>query len=200
MGDDSTDKSQCVYCSIPQTGNSEPLCKAMTDNVSESLKQMAKDAENWVVYARLNVVFDATAVISYHKTCYCKLSNQARAKNRKGEAKASKPPYDPLLMAGLIISYIQHDNNAIRFSDLKKLYSQRLQRVGSSWSTISIHPAWFKEHLLQRIGGEWQVFAKGRDVFFNSKATDAVLSLVFSRVHRRDVRYTEHAEAYYACC
>ena len=42
---DSTDKSQCVYCSIPQTGNSEPLCKAMTDNVSENLKQMAKDAE-----------------------------------------------------------------------------------------------------------------------------------------------------------
>ena len=118
---DSTDKSQCVYCNIPQTGNSDPLCKAMTDNVSESLNQMAKDTENWVVYARLNAVFDAKAGdLCYHKTCYCKLFNQARAKKQKGKAKASNPPYDLLVMAELI-SYIQHNNNATRLFDLKKL-------------------------------------------------------------------------------
>ena len=70
-----------------------------------------------------------------------------------------------------LISYIQHNNNAIRLSDLQKLYSQHLQQVGSSWSTVSIQPTWFKEHLLQRLGGEWQAFAKGRDVFLTSKAT-----------------------------
>ena len=168
---DSTDTSQCVYCNIPQTGNSEPLCEAMTDNFSEGLKQMTKDAENWVVYAWLNAVFDATAGdLCYHKTCYCKLSNQARAKKQKSEAKDSNPPYDPLVMAELI-SYIQHNSNAIRLSDLKKFYSQHLQQVGSSWSTINIHPTRFKEHLLQRLGGEWQALAKGRDVFSTSKAT-----------------------------
>ena len=160
-----------VTVQINQTGNSEPWCKAMTDNVSESLKQMTKDAENWVVYARLNAVFDATAGdLCYHKTCYCKLSNQARAKKQKSETKASNPPYDPLVMAELI-SYIQHNNNAIRLSDRKKLYSQRLQQVVSSSSTLSIHPTRFKEHLLQRLGGEWQAFAKGCNVFLTSKAT-----------------------------
>ena len=130
-GGDSADKSQCVYCNTPQTGNSEPLCKAMTDNVSKSLKQMAKDAENWVVYVLLNAVFDATAGdLCYQKTCYCKLSDQAGAKKQKSEATASNPPYDPLVMAELI-AYIQPNNNAIRLSDLKKLYSQRLQQVGA---------------------------------------------------------------------
>ena len=62
----------------------------------------------------INAVFDeTTGDLCYHKTCYCKLSNQARAKKQKSEAKASNTPYDPLVMAGLI-SFIQHNNNTIR--------------------------------------------------------------------------------------
>ena len=91
-------------------------------------------------------------------------------KSRKVRRKLQILHMTHVVMAELIY-YIQHNNNAMRLSDRKKFYSQRLQQVGSCWSTVSIHPTRFKKHLLQRLGGEWQAFAKGCNVFFTSKAT-----------------------------
>jgi len=137
---DGTEKPQCVYCNTFQTSTSEPLRKAMTSNVKESLKEMAKNAEDWFVYARLNAVFDAAGDLCYHKTCYCKLSNQARAKKQRSEAKPTNPPYDPLVMAELI-SYIQYCNKTMQLSDIQRLYSRRLDQVGSSWKNKSANMA-----------------------------------------------------------
>jgi hypothetical protein len=59
-------RPQCRYCYLYQEDNSEPICKSMSDG--EKLKEMAKEAQNWVVYARINEAFDATAAdIHYHK-------------------------------------------------------------------------------------------------------------------------------------
>ena len=100
----------------------------------ESLKQMAKDAENWVVYARLNAVFDATA----GDLCY----------HRQTTARKVRLKLQILHMTLL-----------------------RWQSLFLIFSIITMHQMRFKEHLLPRLGGEWQAFAKGLDVFLTSKAT-----------------------------
>jgi hypothetical protein len=76
-------RPQCVYCHLYQEDNSEPISRAMSDD--NNLKVMAKEAQNWVVYARVNAAFDATAGDLYYR----KLANEARAaksnKHRKGQ-------------------------------------------------------------------------------------------------------------------
>jgi hypothetical protein len=161
-------RPQCIYCHLYQEDNSEPICKSMSDG--EKLKEMAKEAQNWVVYARINEAFDATAAdIHYHKTCYCILANEARAtRSKKLDTKTPMLPYDPLVMAELI-AFIQYNETVMKLAYLKKLYIQRLQQVGSEWLMVQIHPTRFKEHLLLKLGDKWQAFTQGRDVLLSTK-------------------------------
>ena len=162
-------RPQCVYCYLFQKDTSEPISRAMSSD--NNLKEMAKEAQNWVVYARVNEAFDATAGdLYYHKSCYRKLANEARAAKSKKSRETTTPPlpYDPLVMAELI-AFIQYNESVMKVADLRKLYSQRLEQVGSDWLGIDIHPTRFKEHLLLKLGSEWEAFNKGRDVLLSTK-------------------------------
>ena len=170
---------QCVYCSHFQDYNSEPICKAMTLTVSKNLKGMAKEAQNWSMYAQVNEAFDATAGdIYYHKSCYHKLANAARAAKLKKSkvTTTSALPYDPFVMAKLI-SNVQNNESVMKLTDLRKFYSQQLQQVDSDCLKMEIPPTRFKEHLLMNLGDEWQAFTKGRDVLLSTKSkTSSLLS------------------------
>ena len=168
---------QCIYCHLHQEDNSEPISTSVSDG--EKLKKMAMEAQNWIVYARISAAFDATVGgFYYHKSCYRKLANEARAaKSKKSkETKTTPLPYDPLVMAELI-AFIQCNGSVMKLADLRNLYSQRLQQVRSDWLTVNIHPTRFKEHLLLKLGDEWQVYTKGRDVLLSTKSKAGSLML-----------------------
>jgi len=176
-------RPQCIYCHLYQEDSSEPISTSTSDG--NKLKEMAKEAENWVVYARLNAAFDATAAdLYYHKTCYRKLANEARAAKSKKSTEINTTtslPYDPLVMAELI-AFVQDNESVMKLTDLRKLYSQRLQQVGSDWLMVKIHLTRFKEHLLSKLGSEWQAFTKGRDVLLSTKTkAGSVLSESLTR-------------------
>ena len=176
-------RPQCIYCHLYQEDSSEPISTSTSDG--NKLKEIAKEAENLVVYARLNAAFDATAAdLYYHKTCYRKLTNEARAAKSKKSTEINTTtslPYDPLVMAELI-AFVQDNESVMKLTDLRKLYSQRLQQVGSDWLMVKIHLTRFKEHLLSKLGSEWQAFTKGRDVLLSTKTkAGSVLSESLTR-------------------
>ena len=97
------------------------------------MKDMAKEAQSWVVYARIKEAFDATvADLYYHQTCYLKLSNEARAaKSKKSKkTKSQTLPYDDLVVAEFI-AFIQCNESVMKLTYHRQLYSQRLKQVTS---------------------------------------------------------------------
>ena len=130
-------------------------------------------------YSSVNEAFDATAGdIYYHKSCYHKLANAARAAKLKKSkvTTTSALPYDPFVMAKLI-SNVQNNESVMKLTDLRKFYSQQLQQVDSDCLKMEIPLTRFKEHLLMNLGDEWQAFTKGRDVLLSTKSkTSSLLS------------------------
>ena len=90
----------------------------------------------------MHEAFDAKAGdVYYHTHCYVQLSNSARAVKLKEEAKCqSQPtlPFDPLVLAE-IVSFIQIQNDVVKLSDIKKMYSQRLHNISSDWKDIDVN-------------------------------------------------------------
>ena len=130
------------------------------------------ESKNWSVYARLNTAVDASAgYISYHASCYTKLSNDARAEERK-KSEAMKMPmqYDPLVIAQRV-ACVQYNESTFKLADLRKLYDRRLEQLGSDWSGTYVHGVRFKEHLLKKLGPEWSAFSEGCDVYIAHKKT-----------------------------
>lgn len=162
------EKKQCFYCYLYEEDKDEHICK--TENVSNKMKEMAKTAQNWVVYSRLNAAFDNTASdIFYHKSCYVKLFNEARAAESKVKnLKAKMQPYDPLVIAE-IVAYIQYTDNVMKLADLKKLYIRKLEELNSEWLSVTIHTTRFKEHILNKLGDDWEDFSSGRDIILSTK-------------------------------
>ena len=172
---------QCVYCLIydDDPENNEHICKA--GSVSDKLKDMAKTAQNWAVYTRLNTAFDNTASdISYHKTCYTKLANEARSAeiSLKSKNEEESVSFDPLVIAELV-AYIKHKDCEMKLVDLKALYEQRLNQVNSKWVGRNVHATRLKDHLLEKLGDSWQSFKpeNGKNVILSRKDNAAKVLL-----------------------
>ena len=101
---------QCFYCLVCEDdpSNTEHICKA--GDVSGRMKELAQKAQNWAVFSRLSTAFDNTASdISYHKSCYLQLYNDARSKERSTQNECEKESvlFDPLVIAELV-AYIKY--------------------------------------------------------------------------------------------
>ena len=151
-------RPQCIVCDKYVDGTGDKMHQAQTQIVGENLKENAKYAKNWKVFARLNETFDAiSGDVYYHTNCYLQLYNSAQVVKNKEEVPCeSQPllPFDPLVSAE-IVSFIQMQNDVVKLSDIKKLYSQRLHKINSDWKDTVIHSTRFKEHILKRLGEGW---------------------------------------------
>ena len=156
----SRERLQCVYCMMydDDPENTEHICKAR--DVGNTWLNMAKNAGNWAVYTRLCTALDNTASdLSYHKSCYTKLYTEARGAGRSSKSSDEQDvsPFDPLVIAELV-AFIKHRKSELKLVDLKSLYKQRLIQVSSNWVGKTVHSTRFKEHLLQKLGNQWQFF------------------------------------------
>ena len=137
------------------------------------MKEMALKARNWPIYTRLNAAFDNTASdVCYHKSCYTKLFNEARSASSVAEKKDKDEglTYDPLVIAELV-AYIKYNRCTVRLVDLKQLYHKRLVEKKLEWIEISLNSTRFKEHLLQKLGDEWQSFQQSKFVILSPKSS-----------------------------
>lgn len=169
---------QCVYCEKLQTDGEEQIYRARSNDCGKNLLAWAIESRNWVVHARLNTAINAedaeAADIHYHSSCYTKLKNAARAAKSQSSAESSKSTtmqgYDPLVFAHLV-AFVRFSQSPLKMSQLRKLYRQRLETLGSDWMGVNIHPTRFKEHLLNKLGPDWVAFQQGREVYISNKQT-----------------------------
>ena len=80
--------------------------------------------------------------------------------------------YDPLVIAELI-AYIQHQRCAVKLVDLRTLYLKRLVEKKSEWIDTPVNATRFKEHLLDKLGDEWQCFQESKYVILSPKSNTA---------------------------
>ena len=169
---------QCVVCLGETDTSANPLrqCSTLNDN----LKNMAYKAMNWSVYARLNASFDNVAGrVHYHQVCGRNLYNQARAKENDVNKvnTCPKSAYDPLVIAEFV-AYMQDKFCAFKLTEIHDLYEKRLGQLKSQWLDISINKSRFKEHILEKLGSEWDGSKSGKYVILSPKsyASDVLMS------------------------
>ena len=77
---------RCIVFDMCDDGTEDKMHQAQTQIVGENLKENAKYAKNWKVFARLNETFDAiSGDVYYHTNCYLQLYNSAQVVKNKEE-------------------------------------------------------------------------------------------------------------------
>ena len=123
------------------------------------------------------MAFDSVAGnVHYHKSCRTILFNQAKARvssstfcKQTGESELT---YDPLVIAELV-AYIQHQNCAVKLNDIRDLYIKRLIEIKSDWLESNVNATRFKDHLIGKLGNEWQCFNQSKYVILSPKHNTA---------------------------
>ena len=66
---------------------------------------------------------------------------------------------------------MQYNHSPHKLSELRRLYDQRLQLLGSDWIGVNIHSTMFKEYLLNKLGDDWCAVQEGKEVYIAQKKT-----------------------------
>ena len=183
-------RSQCVMCLAYQEDDpNNKIHQCLTSDGGKNLLQMALDAKDWPVHARLNTAVNAADALAsdicYHNTCKLLLLDKARLNTSdKPPDITSKLQFDPLVFAELVVYVKDSELPSLKLAELIQLYEQRLLSLNSEFCEKPIHSTRFKNHLLEKLGTSWSAHKKGRDILIshNTSIGDALADSVRSYV------------------